>query len=112
MMMASTHTISIRVKPASPLASSARPAGDVGRGTGPAFLPVSRIGDDVIAPVLSRRAIDVRVAPGIERNQPTFEIWPVPGGRAARALHQRGQALGRVRITADVEEIEVERARE
>src|SRR3954471_7827785 len=105
--IASTHTISSSVKPASAL-----PARDVLSSARSSLCPVGAVRKNVVSPVLSRRAVHIRVAPRIGRYIAAFQIGPVPRIDAARPLHQRGETLGAVRITAGVEEEEVERARE
>src|SRR4051812_23644318 len=105
--IASTHTISSSVKPASAL-----PARNVLSSARSSLCPVGAVRKNVVGPVLSRRAVHIRIAPRIGRHLAAFQIWPVPRIDAAGALHQRAETLGAVRITAGVEEEEVERARE
>src|SRR5690242_3205667 len=96
-MIASTQTISSKVKPCS--ADSFIFGGqiferDVGSDAATAFLAIRSVGDDVIRAVLARRAIDVSVAPGIVGNVAALQIGSVPGGNARRLLHQRAQSFG------------------
>src|SRR3954463_9341526 len=105
--IASTHTISSSVKPASAL-----PARDVLSSARSSLCSVGAVRKNVVGPVLSRRAVHIRIAPWIGRYLAAFQVGPVPGIDAAGTLYQRGETLGSVRITAGVEEEEVERARE
>src|SRR6185295_13867855 len=111
-MIATTQTISSKVKPASPGRASARPTGDVRRGSSATFLSVRAIGEKIIGAVLSRRAVDIGSAPGIGRNNGAFQVRSVPGRDGAGTLHQRREALGGVRVSPGVEEEQIERAAE
>src|SRR5580692_1557704 len=89
---ASTHTISNRVKPRSETLFISC-AGqvfdrDIGRDTASAFLTVRTVGDDVIGPSVARRAIHIRMVPGIVRQAAALQIGSVPGRHAGRTLHQ------------------------
>src|SRR5215475_7587228 len=95
-MIASTQTISSKVKPCS--ACSFIFGGqvferNVGGDAAAALLAVGSVGDDVIGTVLARRAIDISVVPGIAGDVAALQIGAVPGGDARRLLHQRGQTF-------------------
>src|SRR6185295_6681744 len=109
--IATTQTTSSKVNPSVPL-PSALPARDVLPGAGATFCSIRTIGKDVVCAVLPRRAIDIRVAPGIGRDGAAFQVGSVPGRDVAGAAHQGGQALRAVRIAAGVEKEQVERAGE
>src|SRR5216683_6303672 len=114
-MIASTHTISSKVKPrcATLLIFCGRAfERNVGSDPAAAFLAVGAIGHDVVGAVFARRAIQVDVAPGIVGNAATLQIGAVPGGHAWRALNQRGQSFGGRRKPAGVEIEQFQRARE
>src|SRR5262249_10946547 len=111
-MMATTQTISSRVKPACAAKRSARPADDVGRRTGSTFLPIGSVADDVISAVLAGRPVDVGLTPGIVGDEAALEIRSVPGLRPAGTLRQRGEPFRTRRIPSGVEIIEIERAAE
>src|SRR5450631_1289599 len=112
--IASTHTISSRVKPRCAwlfifcgghvLDRNIR--GD----TAAALLAIGAIGHDVVRAAVSRRAIDVSVVPGIVGDVAALEIRTVPGGDTRRALDQGGQALRAGRKAAGIEEEQIERA--
>src|SRR5882724_5127784 len=105
-MMASTHTISSKVKPRSAASLIFRGRAferNVGRDPAAAFLAVGAVGHDVVGAVFAGRTIDVDVAPGIVGNVAALQIRPVPGGYARRALHQRRQSFGSRRKPAGVE---------
>src|SRR5262249_50853108 len=108
--IARTQTISMSVNPSSPRTRSAFPSCDIGRCTGPAFLSVGAIRDDVVGPVLARQAVDVGVAPWVGGDDVAFQIGAVPCRDIAGTLHQCGEALRTRRIAAGVEEVEVESA--
>src|SRR5438876_7005158 len=108
--IATTQTISMRVKPSSPRTRSALPACDVRGSPGAALLSVGAVRDDVVGAVLARQAVDVGIAPWVGRDDVSFQIGPVPGHGIAGTLHQGRQALRTRRIAAGVEEVEVERA--
>src|SRR5262249_52099014 len=103
--MATTQTISSRVKPSSPRAPSAHPADDVACRAGSTFLAIRAIRDDVVGPVLPGRAVDVGVAPRIVGDDRAPQIRAVPRHDAARALHQGGEALRARRVAPVVEEV-------
>src|SRR3954452_576331 len=105
--MASTHTIASSVNPASAL-----PARDVLSSARSSLCSVGAVRKNVVGPVLSRRAVHIRIAPWIGRPLAALQVGPVPRIDAAGTLHQRGETFGAVRITAGVEEEEVERTRE
>src|SRR3954464_13053081 len=119
-MIASTHRISISAKPCAlkpcalkPCASrrpSARAADDVGCRSTAAFLTVRSERDDIVGRARARRAIDIDVTPGIVRPHPPAQIRPVPAGLIV-AARQPGEALIRGRIAAEIEVVEIERAR-
>ena len=83
-MIASTHTISSKVKPRSRGVTHFSHGHvferNVGGDPAAAFLTVGSVGHDVIRPVLARRAIDVGVVPGIVGNVAALQIGSVPGG--------------------------------
>src|SRR5262249_25014452 len=107
------HTISRRVKPASPAVRSARPADDIGCRSGSTFLTSRAVRNDVeVGPMLSRRAVDIGVAPRIVGDSRTFQIRAVPRRQAAGTLHQRSEPFRAVRVPAVVEEIQIERTGE
>src|SRR5215468_4921290 len=94
---ASTHTISSRVKPRSEslliFGAGQIFDGNVGRKPTSPFLAIRSVGHDVVRSAFTRRAIDVSVVPGIVRHGAAFEIRPVPGSDAWRALYQSGEAF-------------------
>src|SRR5215211_109644 len=108
--MATMHTISRRVKPSSPEPVSSRPADDIGCRSGSTFLTIRTIGHDIVSAVLPWRAILIRVAPGIVGHDRALQVRSVPGHRAARTLHQRSQPFRARRVTAIIQEVEIERA--
>src|SRR5262245_65596475 len=100
------HTISRRVKPASPAVRSARPADDIGCRSGSTFLTIRAIRNDVeVGPMLSRRAVDIGVAPRIVGEGRTFQVRAVPRREAAGTMHQSRKSFRPVRMSADVEVI-------
>src|SRR5882672_3146870 len=114
-MMASTHTISSKVKPRSAASLIFRGHAferNVGRNPAAAFLAVGAVGHDVVGTVFAGRAVDVSVAPRIGRHAAALQIRSVPGRDAGRALYERRQSLGSRRKPAGVEIEQVERARE
>src|SRR4051812_365139 len=105
--IASTHTISSSVKPASAL-----PTRDVLSSARSSLCSVGAVRKNVVGPVLSRRAVHIRIAPWIGRHLAALQVGPVPRIDAAGTLYQRGETFGAVRIAAGVKEEEVKRARE
>src|SRR5262245_49466955 len=105
--IAITQTSSSSVKPASAL-----PVRDVLPSARPSFCPVGTVRENVVGPVLPRRAVDIGVAPGVGWHQAALQVRPVPGIDAAGALHQRGEAFRTVRVAAGVEEEQIECAAE
>src|ERR1700753_4079163 len=98
-MMASTHTISSKVKPrwpASLIALLVLRRGafqrDVGGDTGAAFLTVGAVRHDVVRAVRAGRTVDIPVVPGIVGNVAAPQIRPVPGSDARCRPHQRLQS--------------------
>src|ERR1700688_4144322 len=88
-MMASTQTISSKVKPRCPKSLIFRGRvveRDVGGDAAAAFLTVGAIGYDVIRTMLAGRAIQIAVVPGIVGNVAAPQIRPVPGADARRLL--------------------------
>src|SRR5882724_123062 len=113
-MSASTPTISSNVKPRSEvlLIFGAGQVFDrnVGRKPAATLLTIRSVGHDVIRSAFSRRAIHIRVAPGIVGHTATFEIWPIPGSDARGALYQGGEAFRSRGVAAGIEIEQVERA--
>src|SRR5689334_9385483 len=96
-MMASTHTISSKVKPRSPcslIIGGRSFERDVGCRTATAFLAVGAVGHDVIRSVFARRAVHIAMVPRIVGNVAALQIGPIPGGDARRSLDERRKALG------------------
>src|SRR5262249_22937009 len=91
---------------------SFRPTDDIGCRSGSTFLAIRTIGHDIVGAVLPRRAVLIGIAPGVVGHDRALQVRSVPRHRAARTLHQRGQAFGARRVAAVVEEIEIERAGE
>src|SRR3954471_11524790 len=108
-MMASTHSISISAKPRSPRTALARAAANVGCRSTAAFLTVRAKGNDFVWRALTRRTIDVSVAPGIVGHEAAAQIGSVPAGRVV-AARQRREAFVGVGVAPEVEIIKVERA--
>src|SRR5262245_42934500 len=115
-MMASTHTISSRVKPrcvTSFISGGCRLfEGNVGGIAAATLLAIGAIGDDVIRAMLAGRPIDVGVIPGIFRNIAALQVRPIPRGNAGRPLYQRGKSLRARRKSSGIEIKQVERAGE
>src|SRR6476469_791682 len=115
-MMASTHTISSKVKPRCVvsfiLGGRRLFEGNVRRGPAATLLTIGPIGDNVIGLVFAGRPIDVWVAPGIARHVAAFQIRAIPRGHSGRAPDKRGKPLRRGREPAGVEIKQIERARE
>src|ERR1700755_1416735 len=107
-MMASTHRISISAKPRSPL-RSARAAGNIGCRSTAAFLSVGPERDDFVRRALARRSIDIAMAPRIVGNHAAPQVGSVPARRVIGA-RQRGETLAGVRVSSEVEIIQIERA--
>src|SRR5258708_12146364 len=96
-MMASTHTISSKVKPRSAASLIFRGHAferNVGRDPAAAFLAVGAVGHDVVRTVFAGRAVDVSAAPRISRHAAALHIRSVPGPDAARAPYARRPSLG------------------
>src|SRR5580692_1206690 len=114
-MMASTHTISSRVKPRCRTLLIFR-GGVVERNVGgnPAatFLAVGPVGYNVIRTVLSGRTIYVTVVPRVLGDVAALQIRPVPGRNAWRLPDQCRQSFRGGGETAGIEIEQVERARE
>src|ERR1700722_3246951 len=94
-MMASTHTISSKVKPRCPgsvILCGRALERDVGRGPAAAFLAIGSIGHDVIRAVLAGRTIQIAVVPGIVGKAAAPQIGTVPGANAGRLPDQRPKA--------------------
>src|SRR3984885_5894035 len=115
-MSAITPTISSSVKP--PSESSLIPGTrhaverDVGGDAAAAFLAVRTVRDDVVRPVLPRRAIHIRIVPGIVGDIAALQIGAIPGRDTRRAVNQSPESLGRRRKAAGFEIEQVERAGE
>src|SRR3954447_19543327 len=90
--------------------ASARAACDVGCRSTAAFLSVGAERDDLVRRALARRTIDIAMAPRIVRNHAAPQIRSVPARRVVGA-RQRGETLAGVRISSEVEIIQIERAR-
>src|SRR6202162_1513989 len=113
-IMASTHTISSRVKPRSATSLIFRGVvfeRNVGGNPAAAFLTVGSVGHDVIRATLSGRTIHVAVVPRIVGNVAALQIGSVPGGNARRLADQSRQSFCRGGKPAGVEIEQVERAR-
>src|SRR5579864_3598816 len=114
-MIASTQTISSRVKPClacSFILGRQILEGDVGRDAAAALLAVGSIGHNVIGTVLTRRAIDVSVIPGIAGNVTALQIRSIPGSNTRSLFHQRAQSFCTRRIAAGIEIKQIERSDE
>src|SRR5690242_4442654 len=115
-MIASTQTISSRVKPLCAdslifcifLQALER---NISREPAAAFLTVGSVREYIVGAALTGRAIDIGVVPGIVRYAAALQIGPVPGGGSRRLPHQCGQSFRTRGKTARIEEVEVERAR-
>src|SRR6266853_127455 len=111
-MMAMTPIISRRVNPSWPLTLSLGARGrNIGRRPGSALLPVCPVRDDFIRAAFSRRAIDVRLAPGVVRHVAAFQIGTIPCRQTGGGLDERGQPLRGGRVAPGVEVEQIERAR-
>src|SRR3984885_2064201 len=115
-MMASTHTISSKVKPRSAPSLIFRTGQVIERNVGgypaAAFLAVGAVRYDVIGSVLPWRTVDVAVVPGIVGDVAALEIGPVPGSDAWRRPDQGCQAFRCRWKAAGIEIEQVERAAE
>src|SRR6266480_111460 len=104
--MATTATTSISVKPSVAPVPSALPAGDVLCRACSTFGSIRAVGKEIVGPaLLPGRTIDIRVAPGVDRNLATLEVGPIPCRDIAGPAHQRGQAFRAGRIAAGVEKV-------
>src|SRR6185369_6158822 len=72
-----------------------------------ALLGVGAEGHQIIIAVLARETVDVRVAPGVERNV-LPQIWTVPVLEVARTRPKSLQALLCRRIVADIQLVCIE----
>src|SRR5690349_15850092 len=114
-MIASTQTISSRVKPLCAVslifciflqALERNIRGEPAA----AFLPVGAIRENIVGPALTGRAVDIGVVPRIVWNAAALQIGTVPGGDARSLPHQCGQSFRTRRKAAGVEEVQIERA--
>src|SRR5277367_5320964 len=114
-MSASTHTISSSVKPRSEslfiFGIDQVFRGNIGCNSASALLTVRAVGEDFIRRVIPRRAVQIRMVPGIVWQALALQVGPVPCRHARRSLHQRRKPFRRRRKAAGVEIEQVERAR-
>src|SRR5262245_26402713 len=111
-MIATMQTTSTSVKPSSAPLASANPTRDICCRSRATFLSIRPVRNHVIRTVLSGRSIDVSIAPRIFGNHAPLQVWTVPRRDIPGRLHERVEALGRRRIAANIEEIEIQRAGE
>src|SRR5579871_329976 len=114
-MIASTQTISSKVKPCfgeSLIFRGQMFERDVGRYPTAAFLAIRSVGDDVIGAVVARGAVDVGMIPGIVGNIAALEIRSIPGSHTRCRTDQGRQSFRGRGKAPGVEIIKVERTLE
>src|SRR5581483_10758638 len=106
------HDVSPEPVPTFRRHASMRDARYVGRGPSAALLAVGPERDDLVGRAFHRGAVAIGMSPRIAGNHAPLEVGPVPHLAVARPRHERAEAFARARIAADVEIIQIERARE